>query len=180
MRKKSFLFCAGLFFLILQGCASIPTALPKERSVEVPELDGMVKISDIQYERAVFVLSQDQYYTLRGSDKKFVIFFMQPQKIKASKTYDFYNITLENDTTTVHPIIFKYVKAGTLMTLDLGHVVEVANTLPHQFSSSVPYTVVLGFPAVPGERFTRINFYGKIVEIDENIEMKGETFVTFD
>jgi hypothetical protein len=82
-------------FAVLSGCASVPsTTLSKTRVLTIPELDGTVYVSAIQYGDKVVYLSQKDYVRVTNDTKRIAILSIQIQNTIAKKEYDLSPIVL--------------------------------------------------------------------------------------
>jgi hypothetical protein len=164
---------SGFFivFIVLAGCASAPSAtLSKTRELTVPELDGKVYISAIQYEGRSVNLTQTQSVYVMGAGKRIAILSIQIQNPIRKKEYDLSHIVLLDGDTRIEPNGIKYFKGNFAFGADWGASVKsFLNPVTMKVKGRGPYTVNLLYAVDVGKTITQADLFGQVVEFNSDM-----------
>jgi hypothetical protein len=164
---------SGFFivFTVLAGCASAPSAtLSKTRELTIPELDGKVYISAIQYGGKSVNLTQTQYVYIRGDEKRVAILSIQIQNVIRKKEYDLSPIVLLDGDTRIEPEGIKYFRGNSALGMDWGvKVKSPLSPLTMKVKGRGPYTVNLIYAVDVGKTITQADLFGQVVEFDSDM-----------
>jgi hypothetical protein len=164
---------SGFFivFTILSGCASVPSAtLSKTRELTVPELDGTVYVSAIQYGDKVVHLTQRDYVRVTSDAKRIAILSIQIQNTIAKKEYDLSPIVLLDGDTRIEAEGVKYFSGNSVFAADWG-VRSRSLLTPVTMSGrrGGPYTVNLIYVVDIDKTIIQAELFGQVVEFDSDL-----------
>ncbi|MCL2800344.1 MAG: hypothetical protein FWD28_01115 [Treponema sp.] len=167
--KRNLLVLLVSLFLFL-SCASTAAVLSKTREIFVPELDGPVYVSAIQYAGKSMKLSQSHYINVRDESKRLAILSIQVQNMVRGKVYNFAPIVLLDGDIKITPDALKYFKGNSAFGFDWG--IESRNFLNNTLTmsgSGGKYTVNLIYAVGDDSSITRADIFGQIVEFDPEL-----------
>jgi hypothetical protein len=164
---------SGLFivFAVLLGCASVPsTALSKTRELTIPELDGTVYISGIQYGDNIVSLTSTTYVSVANDSKRIAILSIQIKNTIAKKEYNLSPIVLLDGDTRIEADGLKYFSGNSVLAADWG-VKERSflNPLTIKGKRRGPYTVNLIYVIDVDKTITQAELFGQIVEFNSDL-----------
>ena len=163
----------GLFVVSvsLLGCVSAPsTSLSKTREITVPELDGTVYISAIQYAGKAVGLSRTEYVSVRDDTKMIVILAIQIRNTVRKKEYDLSPIVLLDGDTRIEAETVKYFSGNSVFAADWGvRSKSLFGPLTMSGKRGGPYTVNLIYPVDSDATITKAEVFGQVVEFDADL-----------
>jgi hypothetical protein len=159
---------------MLLSCASAPsTALSKKREITVPELEGKVIISAIQYAGESVYLSKTKYISVKDDNKKRIaILSIQIRNTKKNKVYELAPIVLLDENKKIFPDAVKYFNGNS----DSGFASDIGiesrkndsilDSLPMKAKCGGKYTVNLIYAIDVDRDITRAGIYGQVIEFN--------------
>jgi hypothetical protein len=171
---RSFVILFLIVFFVygpLLSCTSVtPSAtLSKTREILVPELDGKVLVSAIQYAGKNVLLTQSHSISVKDDTKRIAILSIQIQNTKKNKAYELVPIVLLDDDKKIFPDAVKYFSGNSAIASDWGvesREVFFRNSLKMKGSRGGKYTVNLIYAINVDKEITKAEIYGQIIEFD--------------
>jgi len=169
MKIKFYSLFAVFVVFLLFGCASTSTILSKTREINVPELDGKIYISAIQYAGKSVQLTQNKFVKVNEDTKRLAILSFQIQNVKRKKIYDFSSIVLLDDDTRISPDAIKYFRGNTSIGMDWGVGTKslFSNSLTMVRNRKGKYTVNLIYAVDTDKLINKADFFGQIIEFEK-------------
>ena len=172
IRVSLFLFL--IVFLVygtLLGCASVTSSatLSKTREIIVPELDGKVLVSAIQYAGKNVVLTQSHSISVKDDTKRIAILSIQIQNTIKNKAYELVPIVLLDGDKKIIPDAVKYFSGNSVIASDWGvesREVFFKNSLKMKGGRGGKYTVNLIYAIDVDKEITKAEIYGQVIEFD--------------
>jgi hypothetical protein len=171
---------SGFFivFTVILGCASAPpsTSLSKTRELTIPELDGKVYISGIQYAGRSIKLSQSEYVYVKGAGKRIAILSIQIQNTIRKKEYNLSHIVLLDGDTRIEPEGIRYFSGNSAVGaewfgVDLG--VSLKSPLGYPLTMKGkrrgPYTVNLIYAVDIDKTISQADLFGQVIEFNSDM-----------
>jgi hypothetical protein len=171
---RVFLFLFLIVFFAcgtLLGCASKSpsTTLSKTREITVPELDGKVLVSAIQYAGKTVFLSSRDSISIKDDTKRIAIFSIQIQNAKKNKSYELAPIVLLDGDKKIFPDAVKYFRGNSgfiLLDWDIKSREVFFHSLKMKGSRGGKYTVDLLYAIDIDKEITKAEIYGQLIEFD--------------